>query len=140
MPTPDSGDDFVWVCGPDEGFGVMVGLRDEAVDSSLEIDHASEDTALQSLLGKFGEESFDCVEPRARGRREVEGEARMAVEPLTHLRMLVDGVVVEDHAHKLSGWHLRLNGIQETAVCVRDTLVSKRCFRSIGFSVDLFAA
>ena len=67
----------------------MVGLRDEAVDSSLEIDHASEDTALQSLLGKFGEESFDCVEPRARGRREVEGEARMAVEPLTHLRMLV---------------------------------------------------
>jgi hypothetical protein len=54
--------------------------------------------------------------------------------------MLVDGVVVEDHAHKLSGWHLRLNGIQETAVCVRDTLVSKRCFRSIGFSVDLFAA
>src|SRR5271167_408709 len=91
----------------------MVGLRDEAVDSSLEIDHASEDTALQSLLGKFGEEPLDCVEPRARGRREVEGEARMAVEPLTHLRMLVDGVVVEDHVDKLSGRHLRLNSIQE---------------------------
>src|SRR6202167_4865446 len=91
----------------------MVGLRDEAVDSSLEIDHASEDTALQSLLGKFGEEPFDCVEPRARGRREVEGEARVPMEPLTHLRMLVDGVVVEDHVHKLSGRHLRLNSIQE---------------------------
>ena len=56
MPTPDSGDDFVWVCGPGEGFGIIVGLRDEAVDGGLEIDNASEDTALQSLLGKFGEE------------------------------------------------------------------------------------
>ena len=91
----------------------MVGLRDEAVDGGLEIDHASEDTALQSLLGKFGEEPLYCVEPRARGRREVEGEARVPVEPLTHLRMLVDGVVVEDHVHRLSGRHLRLNGIQE---------------------------
>jgi hypothetical protein len=29
-PTPDSGDDFVWVCGQDEGFGGLVGLRDES--------------------------------------------------------------------------------------------------------------
>ena len=73
----------------------------------------SEDTALEALLGEFGEEPLDCVEPRARGGREVEGEARVSVEPLTHLRMLVDGVVVEDHVHKLSGRHLSLNSIQE---------------------------
>ena len=91
----------------------MVGLRDEAVDGGLEIDHTSEDTALEALLGEFGEEPLDCVEPRARGGREVEGEARVPVEPLTHLRMLVDGVVVEDHVHKLSGRHLSLNSIQE---------------------------
>ena len=91
----------------------MVGLRDEAVDSGLEIDNASEDTTLQSLLGKFGKEPLDGVEPRARSRREVEGEARVPVEPLTHLRMLVGGVVVEDHVHELSGGHLRLNSIQE---------------------------
>ena len=90
----------------------MVGLRDEAVDSSLEIDHASEDTALQSLLGKFGEEPLDCVEPRARGRREVEGE-RVSIEPSTHIWMLVGGIIVEDHVHKISGRYLRLNGIQE---------------------------
>jgi hypothetical protein len=46
MPTSDSGDDFVWVCGPDKGLGVLVGLRDEAVDGGLKIDHAVEDTAL----------------------------------------------------------------------------------------------
>jgi hypothetical protein len=27
VPTPDSGDDFVWICSPGEGFGIMVGLR-----------------------------------------------------------------------------------------------------------------
>ena len=46
VPTPDSGDDFVWVCGPGEWFAVLVGLRDEAVDGGLKIDHATEDTAL----------------------------------------------------------------------------------------------
>jgi hypothetical protein len=113
MPTPDSGDDFVWVCGPGEGFGIIVGLRDEAVDGGLEFDNAPEDTALQSLLGKFGEEALDGVEPRARGRRKVEGEARMPVEPLTHLRMLVGGIVIEDHVHELSSGHLGLDSIQE---------------------------
>ena len=88
MPTPDSGDDFVWVSGPDEGFGLLVGLRDEAVDGGLKIDHATEDTALSSLLGKSGEEPLDCVEPRAGGWREVKGEARVAGEPLTHLGCL----------------------------------------------------
>jgi hypothetical protein len=61
VPSPDSSDDFVWVCGPGEGFGIMVGLCDEAVDSSLKIDHAPEDTALEPLLGQFGEEPFDCI-------------------------------------------------------------------------------
>ena len=113
MPTPDSGDDFVWVCGPGEGFGVVVGVGDEAVDGGLKIYHATEDTALQSLLGKFGEEPLDCIEPRARGWREVKGEARVAGEPLAHLGMLVDGVIVEDHVNELSGRHLRLNSIQK---------------------------
>ena len=40
-------------------------------------------------------------------------EARMAVEPLTHLWMLVGGVVVEDHVDDLSGRHLRFDGVEE---------------------------
>jgi hypothetical protein len=44
---------------------------------------------------------------------EVKSEAREASEPLAHLRMLVDGVIVEDYVNKLSGRHLSLNGIQE---------------------------
>jgi len=72
VPAPDSSDDFVWVCGPGEGFGIMVGLGDEAVDSGLKIDHSSEDATLQSQVC---EEPFDCIEPRTRGRCEVESEA-----------------------------------------------------------------
>ena len=113
MPSSDSGDDFVWVGGPGEGFGIIVGLDDEAVDGGLEVDDTSKDTALESPFGEFGEEPLDGVEPRAGGRGEVEGEARVAVEPLANLWMLVGGVVVEDHVHDLSSRHLRLNGVEE---------------------------
>ena len=65
-PTPDSGDDFIGVCGPGEWFGIIVGLRDETIDGGLEINNASEDTALQSLFSKLGEEPLHRVEPRAR--------------------------------------------------------------------------
>ena len=51
MPTFDSGDDFVWVCGPCEGLWRLVCLCDEAVDGGLEIDDGSEDAALQTSLG-----------------------------------------------------------------------------------------
>jgi hypothetical protein len=46
VPSSDSSDDFVGIGGPSEGFGIKVGLGDEAVNSSLEIDNASKDTAL----------------------------------------------------------------------------------------------
>jgi hypothetical protein len=37
VPSSDSGDDFVWVCGPGERLGIMVCLRDETVDVGLEM-------------------------------------------------------------------------------------------------------
>jgi hypothetical protein len=45
---------------------------------------------------------------------EVEGPAGMPCQPLAHLRMLVGCVVVDDGVDRLSGRHLRLNGIEET--------------------------
>ena len=64
-----------------KGFGSVVVLGEEAVDGGLEVDDRSEDAALEPSLGQLGEEAFDGVEPGGRGRREVEGEARMAAEP-----------------------------------------------------------
>ena len=50
MPAFDGGDDFVGIGGPYEGFGLGIGLCDEAVDGGLEIDDGSEDATLQSSL------------------------------------------------------------------------------------------
>jgi hypothetical protein len=53
VPSPDSSNDFVGVCGPSEWFGVVICLRDEAVDCNLEIDDGSEDAALELPLSEF---------------------------------------------------------------------------------------
>jgi hypothetical protein len=42
VPSADSGDDFVWIGGPGEGFCIVVGLGDEAVDSGLKVGDGSE--------------------------------------------------------------------------------------------------
>ena len=64
-------------------------------------------------LDELGEEALDGIEPGARGRREVEDEARVPVEPGADLGMLVGGVVVEDDVDDLSGRNLGLDGVQE---------------------------
>ena len=65
MPSFDSGDNFVWIGGPGEGFGLVVMLCDEAIDGGLEVDYGVEDTAFQAAFGEFGEEALDDIEPRA---------------------------------------------------------------------------
>src|SRR3954452_17654932 len=92
-PAADGGDDLIWISGPDEGLGVMVGLVETAGDGGLEDDARSEDAALQAPLGERGEEGLDGVEPGARGRGEGEGKAGVAGEPGNHLRLVVGGVV-----------------------------------------------
>jgi hypothetical protein len=63
VPTPDSGDDFVWISGPFEGLWHLVGLRDEAIDGGLEIDDGMEDAVLESSPCQLGEEALDGIEP-----------------------------------------------------------------------------
>ena len=96
MPTFHGGDDVVWVGGPDEGLGPHVVLVEEAVDGGLEVDEGMEDASLEASCGEPGEEALDGVQPRGGGWGEVEGEARVAIEPGADLGVLVGGVVVED--------------------------------------------
>ena len=88
MPAPDGSDDFVGVGGPDERFALLVVFCEVAVDGGLEVDDRMKGTALEATLRQCCEEALDRVEPRARGRREVEGETQMAVEPGTHFGCL----------------------------------------------------
>ena len=61
VPASDGGDDFIWIGGPDEGLGSVVGFLEEAVDGSLQVDDRVEDPALEAALGQFGEEAFDRI-------------------------------------------------------------------------------
>ena len=59
----------------------MVGLSKVAVDGGLQIDDGPEDATPESLAGEFGEEAFNGVEPGTGFRGEVEGPARVTLEP-----------------------------------------------------------
>ncbi len=63
MPPFNGGDDFVGICGPCEGLGLLVMFGEEAVDGGLEINDRMEHAALQPPFGELGEEAFDGVEP-----------------------------------------------------------------------------
>ena len=69
---------MVGVGGPDERFGFTVVLAEIAVDRGLQINQRMEDTALQASAGEGGEEALDRIGPRARGRGEMKGPARVS--------------------------------------------------------------
>jgi hypothetical protein len=64
MSALDLLDDVVWVGGPDEGLGVVVGFGKKAVDGSLQLDQRAEHAALEPPLGQLGKEPLNDVEPR----------------------------------------------------------------------------
>jgi len=69
--------------------------------------------AFETTVGQPGEEALDGVEPRTGRWRRVEGEARVAVEPLANLGVLVSGVIVEDHMDRLAGGPARFDQIEK---------------------------
>ena len=113
-PSVSGGDDVIGVGFPDEGFWVGgIVFADEAVDGGLQVDEGMEDAMLEPAPGEFGEEALDGIEPRARGRREMEGPARMALEPGADFVLLVRRVVVEDDVDGLVCRHLALDAVEE---------------------------
>jgi len=56
VPSFDSGDNFVRIGCPCEGFGLVIMFGEEAVDGGLEINDGVKNTAFQAAFGEFGEE------------------------------------------------------------------------------------
>ena len=102
MPSPDGGDDFVWIGGPGEGLGLLIVLFEEAVDRGLQVGERAKDAALEPALCESGEEALDRVEPGSRCRCEMERPSRMTFEPSSNVEMLMGGVVVDDSVDRLS--------------------------------------
>ena len=97
LRTGDLFEDLASGLCPDEGFWAGVMVVEIVHDGGFEIGDALEDAAPNTLPGDLGEEPLDHVEPRRRGRNEVQVEAWMALEPALHGRRLVCGVVVQDN-------------------------------------------
>ena len=88
-------------------------LDEEAVDGRLKIDERMEDAAFEAAVGQPGEEALDGIEPGTRCWRKVKGEARVPLEPLADLGMLVGGIVDEDYLDRLAGGDARFDQIEE---------------------------
>ena len=114
VPAPDGGDDLVGIGGPDERFGIVIGLGEESPYSGLEIDERAEHAALEPSLAELGEETLDGIEPGGRFRRVMEHKTGMAIEPSPDFGVLVAAVIVEDDVDDLAGWGRHLDGIEKT--------------------------
>ena len=113
MPTVDSGDDLIRIGGPNERLWLIVVLVDEAIDDCLKVDDRVTYAPFEAPLSQLGEEALDGIESGRRCRREVEGPAGMAGEPLANLFMLVGAVIVEDDVDDLAGRDVALDHVQE---------------------------
>ncbi len=92
----DLGEDVAGACGPDERLGIDVVMGNIQIDGQLQFCHAGKAVAPDALVGDVAKEALDHVQPRGAGRGEVHDEARVAGQPLLHVRVAVRGVVVHD--------------------------------------------
>src|SRR5262245_29081816 len=106
MPTLGSGDDVVRIGLPAEWLGSLIVVLDEPLDGRLQRHERVKDAALEAALGELGEEALDRIEPRAGGGGEVEGPARMAMQPVVDLVVLMRRGVVENHMDHFAGRYL----------------------------------
>src|SRR6476659_10803471 len=65
------------------------------------------------FVGQYPKPAFDQVEPRRRGRGEVEVEPGVFVQPLADVFVLVGGVVVQDQVDLQVRGHLPVDGLEE---------------------------
>lgn len=69
--------------------------------------------AANLFFGKGSEPAFDLIEPRSRGGREMDVEARMASKPVPNRRSLVRPVIVHHEMNVQVSWYGSLDCAQE---------------------------
>ena len=86
---------------------------DIALDGVFEIGDGFEDASPDFAAGDNREKSFDRVEPRRRGRREMECPSRVVREPFQDLGMFVGGVIVGDGVDDFASGHVPFDGVEK---------------------------
>src|SRR5205823_1527477 len=98
---------------PDKRFGFLVVLLDGNHDRGDEFFNAVKHASADAVVGEISKKTFHHVEPGSAGRCEVHVEARMALEPALHSRVLVRRVVVSNEMQLLVSQGLLINPTQE---------------------------
>ena len=81
---------------PGESFRIRIMMVDIVHDRFHQLWNTGERSPADTFIGQVPEPSFDQIQPRTAGRNEVHMEARMTLEPLLDLGVLVRCVVVGD--------------------------------------------
>src|SRR5665647_763642 len=87
-------EDLVAGLVPHERARVLLPARDPGADRGDQLPGRAVSAAPQPPLRELGEPALDEAQPGAVGRREVEGEARMAQEPAVDGGVLVGGCLL----------------------------------------------
>ena len=105
---------------------------DVFLDGGVEFRDALEHATAQAAGGDVAEEALDHVQPRSRGWRVMNREARMFLQPFFHLGMFVRGVVIADKMQQLVFRGLSINLAQEIKpFSMTVTLLATRDDRSV---------
>ena len=90
-----SSEDVLGGFGPYERLRLGVVEQQVVVDRLFQVIDAGVAAPADASCGDLGEEALDQVHPRRAGRREMQLEARMFLQPGRHLRCFVGRIVVE---------------------------------------------
>jgi len=91
------GDDVACGLRPLKGFcTVLIVNFDESLQFGLQLRHAGEHTTVQGTTFQLSKPTFDSIQPRRTGGREVKVDAGVRFKPLAHSRCFVSAEIVQD--------------------------------------------
>ena len=96
MGAGDFGKDVFHIGGPYKRLGVFVMRLDERIDRRFELRYAPETPAPDPFGRDLPKPSFDNVQPRTGGGREMDMKTRMPSQPRFDLRVFVRAVVINN--------------------------------------------
>ena len=103
VPASDGGDDFIWIGGPDEGLGSVVGFLEEAVDAACRSTIEWKTPRLRRRWASLAKKPSTALSQEAEVGVKMEDKAGVTIEPRANLGVLVGGVVVEDNVDDPAG-------------------------------------
>ena len=96
-----------------KGFGSSLWALEVGLDGGDEVGYRVEAATAQGFVGELAEPALNQVQPRRRGRGEMQVEPLVAIQPAFNVGMVVRGVVVQNQMHSKMFGHLVVDSAEE---------------------------